>query len=60
MNKKQKALALTAAAAATGVLAWGNTSIITTEYTITSPRLPRAFHGLRIAQVSDLHNDRRS
>ena len=57
MNKKQKALALTAAAAATGVLAWGNTSITTTEYTITSPRLPRAFHGLRIAQVSDLHND---
>lgn len=57
MNKKQKALAVTAATAAAGVLAWGNTAISTTEYIITSPRLPKAFHGLRIAQVSDLHND---
>ena len=57
MNKKQKTLALTAAAVGAGVLAWGNTSISTTEYIVSSPRLPRAFHGLRIAQVSDLHND---
>ena len=35
---------------------WGNSSLVTTEYTISSPALPDAFRGLRIVQLSDLHN----
>ena len=35
---------------------WGNSSLVTTEYTIASPALPEAFRGLRIVQLSDLHN----
>lgn len=57
MNHKQTTIGLTAAAAGAVWLAWGNTAITTTEYTIASPALPRSFDGLRIAQVSDLHND---
>lgn len=57
MNRTQKAVGLAAAAAGAAWLAWGNTSITTTEYTVESPALPRSFDGLRIAQVSDLHND---
>lgn len=57
MNRKQAAVGLTAAAAGAVWLAWGNTSITTTEYIVTSPAVPRSFDGLRIAQVSDLHND---
>lgn len=37
---------------------WANTALITTAYTIASPDLPAAFGGIRIAQVSDLHNAR--
>lgn len=37
-------------------LLWGNTSLVTTEYRLSSPALPDAFSGLRIVQVSDLHN----
>jgi predicted MPP superfamily phosphohydrolase len=39
-----------------GWVAWGNTAIEINEYTIKSERLPSAFSGFRIAQVSDLHN----
>lgn len=35
---------------------WGNTALEVNEYTITSSNLPASFDGLRIAQVSDLHN----
>lgn len=35
---------------------WGNSSLVTTEYTISSPALPEVFQGLRIVQLSDLHN----
>lgn len=35
---------------------WGNISLKTTEYTVTSDRLPESFSGFRIAQISDLHN----
>lgn len=35
---------------------WGNNSLVTTEYTISSPALPEAFRSLRIVQLSDLHN----
>lgn len=35
---------------------WGNTALEINEYTIMSDKLPEAFLGFRIAQVSDLHN----
>lgn len=35
---------------------WGNTALEVNEYEITSDRIPEAFSGFRIAQVSDLHN----
>lgn len=35
---------------------WGNTALVLNEYTISSQKLPPAFSGFRIAQVSDLHN----
>lgn len=37
-------------------LIWGNNSLVTTEYAVSSPALPEAFRGLRIVQLSDLHN----
>lgn len=37
-------------------IAWGNTALQTTNYTVISEKLPHAFSGFRIAQVSDLHN----
>ena len=37
--------------------AWGNTARECNTYTVTSAKLPAAFDGFRIAQVSDLHND---
>ena len=35
---------------------WGNTALEVNEYEIVSDRIPDAFSGFRIAQVSDLHN----
>jgi predicted MPP superfamily phosphohydrolase len=35
---------------------WGNTALQLNTYRITSSRLPEAFNGYRIAQISDLHN----
>ena len=35
---------------------WANTAIEVNEWTVASERLPAAFEGFRIAQVSDLHN----
>lgn len=37
-------------------LIWGNRSIVTTEFSVSSSGLPPVFEGLRIVQVSDLHN----
>lgn len=61
MMKKKKNI-ITAAAciillAGIGWVLWGNTALMIQEYTVTSERLPDAFSGFRIAQVSDLHND---
>ena len=36
---------------------WGNFAVTVSEYSIESEKLPSAFDGFRIAQVSDLHND---
>ena len=42
-----------AALAALGIwLLWGNTALTAHEISVSSPRLPGAFDGLRIAQVS--------
>ena len=35
---------------------WGNSALEVNEYEIVSDRIPEAFSGFRIAQVSDLHN----
>ena len=35
---------------------WGNTALEVNEYEIMSDKIPDAFTGFRIAQVSDLHN----
>lgn len=34
---------------------WGNTALEVNEYEIASDRIPEAFTGFRIAQVSDSH-----
>ena len=35
---------------------WANTALETTHYTVESANLPQSFDGLKIAQISDLHN----
>lgn len=35
---------------------WGNTALEVNEYEMISNRIPEAFSGFRIAQISDLHN----
>lgn len=35
---------------------WGNTALEINEYEIKSDKIPDAFEGFRIAQISDLHN----
>ena len=37
-------------------IAWGNKALELNSYTILSDKLPEAFNGFLIAQVSDLHN----
>ena len=37
-------------------LIWGNTALTVSNIKISSSRIPLAFSGFRIAQVSDLHN----
>lgn len=39
-----------------GWLLWDNARLVTTTYTVSSPRLPAAFDGMRLVQVSDLHS----
>ncbi len=60
MKKVNKGLMAAAGAvllAGVSWVLWGNTALMIQEYTVTSDRLPDAFSGFRIAQVSDLHND---
>lgn len=37
-------------------LGWENKSLVTTEITVASEKIPSSFSGFRIAQVSDMHN----
>ena len=58
MRKKKILLSCLAALLALGLwLWWGNTTVMTHTITVTDSRLPRAFSGFRVAQISDLHND---
>jgi len=58
VKKKYKILAVVAAVLIASIvwIAWGNSALMVNEITITSNKLPNNFSGLRIAQVSDLHN----
>lgn len=60
LSKKQKRiiiLILLAVVMALAIwIAWGNSALELNSITVTSPDLPLAFDGFRIAQVSDLHN----
>ena len=38
-------------------IAWGNTALEVTRYTISSSRIPEGFDGFRIVHISDLHNE---
>ncbi|MGN1134484.1 MAG: metallophosphoesterase [Oscillospiraceae bacterium] len=53
--KKLKILGAGLSLAMAGALAYDNTHFKTTEYTISSTRLPRSFDGKKILQLSDLH-----
>lgn len=55
---KRFLLILLASAALVTGLAWGNSAIQVTRYFVQSSKLPPAFSGFTIAQVSDLHNQR--
>ena len=57
-TKKKKLIIVLAVVAALmiALIAWGNTALELSTYTITSDRLPEEFTGYRIAHVSDLHN----
>lgn len=58
--KRRKWLVAAAACVLCGLLAcWlvrGNSRVTVSRITVTDPEIPEAFHGFRIAQVSDLHN----
>ena len=60
MGKKKKFIILAVVAvifiALVIWIAWSNTALELSSYTITSSRLPENFNGYRIAHVSDLHN----
>ena len=57
MKRKQLIATLAVLFAALAIwTVWGNTALMVSRYTLASDTLPEAFSGLRIAQVSDLHN----
>ena len=56
---KKKSVLIASILILTGLIIWtlwGNTALEVNEYQITSDKIPEAFSGFRIAQVSDLHN----
>lgn len=56
MKNKRFLIGAALGMALTGWLLWGNSALMTSVFTVVSDRLPAAFEGFRIAQVSDLHN----
>lgn len=53
---RKLAILLVIALAVWGFIWGSNNWIQTTEYTVTSKKLPESFDGVKIVQVSDLHN----
>ena len=61
MNKEKRRKYLILLLAVIGIVLilwtlWGNTALEVNEITVPSDRIPPAFSGFRIAQISDLHN----
>lgn len=56
-SRKKTAACVTGGALLALWLVWGNTVLKVDNYTVWDHRIPEAFSGFRIAQVSDLHND---
>lgn len=58
MHRKKRCFYLLIVLLAVGLLGllWANRSPVTSEYILVSSDLPEAFDGLRIVQISDLHN----
>lgn len=60
LKNKKRTIVLSALAiiliALTAWVVWANTALVLNTFTISSDRLPKAFDGFKIAQVSDLHN----
>jgi len=54
-NKRRLLIAAAILIFLTGWLIWQQESITADTYTVSDPRLPAAFEGLRIAHLSDLH-----
>ena len=55
-KKKKRLLAAAALLLAAFFFAWQNNCIVVTEFTYASDKLPKAFDGFVLVQVSDLHN----
>lgn len=59
-NNKKKLIVfcvvLLVLSAVTVWIAWGNSALLLTEYTVDSSKLPPEFDSFRIVQISDLHN----
>ncbi len=56
MNKKNALPLALAGAAGAAYLAWENTAILTTPFSIHSHKIGPGFDGFRIAHLSDIHN----
>lgn len=62
MKKRRSRKSIISLCAAAALLAlvlwivWGNTALMVSTVTVSGSRIPPAFSGFRIAQVSDLHN----
>ena len=53
--RRRLAAVVLLAALAAGFLWWGNNDLMADRYSFSSPRLPAAFSGVRVVQLSDLH-----
>ena len=54
--KKKKLIILLILLACIGYLVWDNTTFMVSEFTVKSDKIPKAFDGYKIVQISDLHN----
>ena len=55
-KRKRLVLALAVLVVFLGWMAWGNLTLETTRYDLYLEGLPDSFEGLRVVQISDLHN----